>query len=150
MSNKSTPLQIVDRYYNRLLEYERAGDKGFTSPEEIKEKLSFAIKSGKDIDEGEFKDLVSDMVVRQAEKRADIEKAAIKFALYTDFYLKTQEEELPEEVLKAYEKINIKTQMEEMYVIENESFIKKNGKESNASKQQLDYLFEVISKQIES
>jgi|TARA_R110000772_G_scaffold100223_2_gene200412 hypothetical protein len=149
MSNKATPLQIVDRYYNRLLEYEKAGEKNFTNPEEVKEKLSSAIQSGVDVDEAKFKNLVSDMVVRQAEKRADIEKAAIKFAMYTDFYLKTQEEELPEEVLKAYERISIQSQMEEMYVIENDSFIKKNGKESNASQQQIDYLFELISKQLE-
>lgn len=149
MSNKITPLQVVERYYERLLEYEKAADKSFTSPDEIKEKLSSAIKSGTDVDEDEFKNLVSDMVVRQAEKRADVEKAALKFAMYTDFYLKTQEEKLPDPIYKAYERINISSQMDEIYVIENESFIKKSGKESNASQQQIDYLFDLISKELD-
>ncbi len=70
-----------------------------------------------------------DVVVEKPQKRADVNNAAFKFALFTDFYMMTNEEELPENVMKDYNNLPIKDSIKTFYSIKDGKFVRNEEQE---------------------
>lgn len=147
--NKNTPIQIVEKYYNRLLEYEAAAEKNLLKPDQVKEKLKAVMQDGASIEDNLWQDAVTEMITTQAEKRADLDKAAIKFAMYAEFYQMTNEVKLPTEALEKLKQIDFKDQFKETHSIFDNDFVRNEGETKSATKQQLEYIYNIISKEID-
>lgn len=127
--NKLTPLEVVERYHGRYIEYEKAFSNNPFNEEELQKQLKKIVESNIDTDSDEFMDKMIDIVIEKPQKRADVNNAAFKFCLYTDFYLLTQEEELPEEILKDYNALPIKDSIKTFFSIKNGEFVKNEKEE---------------------
>lgn len=121
---KLTPLEVIERYHQRYLDYENAFNKEPFNEGDLQKKVMEIAKSGIDLESEEFENQMVDLVVDKPQKRADVNNAAFKFALFTDFYLLTQEEELPEKILKDYDALPIKDSIKSVFSVEDGKFVK--------------------------
>ena len=125
-NKKLSPLEVVERYHQRYLAYERAFYKDPFNEGDLQKKVLELAQSGIDLDSEEFENQMVDLVVDKPQKRADVNNAAFKFALFTDFYLLTQEEELPKEILKDYDSLPIKDSIKSFFSVDDEGNFVKN------------------------
>ena len=146
--SKSTPIQIVEKYYNRLLQYEAAAKDNLLNPEQVKEKLMGVIQDGADIEDSLWSDAVTDLVTSQADKRADIDKAAVKFSMFAEFYSLTNDKKLPLDVEKKLKELEVIENFKESHSIEGNKFVKNKDVKSAASKEQIKFVYDIISKEI--
>ena len=145
--NKLTPLEVVERYHKRYLEYEAAFNKDpFTEEQRQKEVLKIA-KSDIDIDSEEFIEKMVETMIDKPYKIADVNNAASKFIMFADFYLLTQEEELPEEIKKDYDALPIKDSIKTYFSIKDGEFIK-NEKEEDT--EEMKNYFKALIQQIKA
>lgn len=124
MSNKLTPLQVVERYYERYLEYEKA----FMSDPFDREKVSLEVKrisdSGADMESEETMDKLAVLVVEKPQKQGDVNTAAIRFIMAVDFYNQVEETALPTKLKEDFEKLPIKSEMKVFYSVEAGKFVR--------------------------
>jgi len=123
-NKKLTPLEVVERQHQIYLDYEDAFNKEPFNEGDLQKKIIDIAQSGIDVNSEEFENQMVDLVVDKPQKRADVNNAAFKFALFVDFYLLTQEEELPEKVLKDYDALPIKDSIKSRFSVENGKFVK--------------------------
>jgi len=126
---KLTPLQVVERHHERYLEYEKAFSDNPFSHDQLRQELAKIIELGLDMDSDEFVEKMVDIVVEKPERNLDVEKAARKFIHFADFYTLTQEEELPESILKDYENIPIRNSMKPFFSINAGKFVRNEDNE---------------------
>lgn len=124
MSNKITPLEVVERYHTRYLEYEAAFNKAPFSEKERQEEVVKIAKSNIDLDSQEFIDKMSEAMITKTYKIADVNNSAAKFAMFVDFYLLTEEKELPENILNDYNNLPIKNSIKTYFSIKDGEFVR--------------------------
>ena len=126
MSEKTrpTPLEIVERYHKRYLEYEKAFNENPFSEKERQEEVVEIAKSGVDLDSDEFMDKMIEAMIDKPRKVADVSNAAAKFIMYTEFFLLTQDEELPEEIQKDFDNLPIKDDIKTHFSIKDGKFVR--------------------------
>lgn len=125
MSDKKlAPLEVVERYHEKYLEYETAFNKNpFTEKQRQEEVIKIA-KSDMDLESEEFLNKMAELMIDKNYKIADVNNSAAKFVMAVDFYLLTQEEDLPEEVLNNYNSLPIKDSIKTYFSIENGEFVR--------------------------
>lgn len=144
--SKITPLQVVERYHKRYLEYEAAFNKNPFNREDLQKKLQDIVESGVDTDSEEFSTEMMEIVIEKPQKRAEVNNAALKFSLFVDFYLLTEEVDLPESILKDYESLPIKNDIKSLYSVKDGDFVR--NEEQEVSEDMKNY-FKAIIKQIQ-
>lgn len=145
MENKTlTPLSVLERYHKRYLEYEAAFNKEPFNDKDINERLKEIIDSGVDFDSEEFEDAVIDMMIEKPARRADVSNAALRFFLYTEFFLLTQEEELPAEIKKDFDNLPIAQDLKPFYSIKEGKFVRNEDTPINIDKNKLKDLYQAI------
>lgn len=140
--NKITALQVVERYHKRYLEYETAFNKNPFNREDLQNKLKDIVASNIDTDSEEFTSQMMEIMIEKPQKRAEVNNAALKFCLFTDFYLLTQEEDLPEDILKDYESLPIKNDIKSFYSVKDGDFVRNEDQE--ISNEMKNYFKEII------
>lgn len=145
--SKLTPLEVVERYHSRYLEYEAAFNKNpFTEKQRQEEILKIA-KSGIDLDSEEFINQMTETMIDKPYKAADVNNAASKFIMFTDFYLLTQEEDLPENIRKDYDSLPIKDNIKTYFSIKDGEFVR--NEDIEIDQQTKDYFKQIVA-QIQS
>lgn len=143
MSNKLTPLQVVERYHQRYLDYEKAFNKDPFSEKQRQEEVLAIAKSEVDLDSDEFIDKMIEVMVDKPLKQADVNNSAAKFILFVDFYLLTQEEELPEVIRKDYDSLPIKDSIKNHFSIKDGKFVR--NEEVEIDQETKDYFKNIVT-----
>lgn len=141
-NKKANPKEIVERYHNRYLEYEKAFNSDPFNREDMKTKLQEMVSEGVDTDSEEFQEEMMEIMIEKPQKRADVNNAALKFFFYTEFYLSTETEPLPETLLEDYNSLPLKKDLAPFYSIENGLFVK--NEEQEISEEHKKYFKEII------
>lgn len=121
---KPTPLEVVELYYSRYLEYENAFSKNPFSEKDRQQEVVDIANSGIDTDSDEFMDKMIEAMIDKPRKVADVNNAAAKFAMYTEFFLLTQEDELPENIQKDFDSLPIKDMIKTHFSIKDGEFVR--------------------------
>jgi len=121
---RMTPLAVVEQYHEKYLEYENAFNSDSGSREDIEEELKKLIDSGLDEESEEFNSKMVDIMIDKPQKQSDVNNAAYKFYLFAEFYILTQEEELPENIKKDYASLPIKDNVKTYFSVEAGKFVK--------------------------
>ena len=124
-----TPLQVVERYHQIYVDYEKAFNKNPFSQEDLNQQLKEVVASGTDTESDEFLNKMIAIVIEKPQKREDVKNAALKFCLYADFYIMTQEEILPENIIKDYDNLPVKDGLKSFYSVKDEEFVKNEHQE---------------------
>lgn len=122
--NKPSPLEVVERYHAKYLEYEAAFNKAPFSEKERQEEVVNIAKSDIDLDSKEFEEKMIEAMIDKTYKIADVNNSAAKFAMFVDFYLLTQEKELPKNILNDYNTLPIKESIKTHFSIKDGEFIR--------------------------
>lgn len=122
--SKLTPLEVVERYHEKYLQYETAFNKNPYSEKERQEEVVKLAKSDIDLESQEFLDKMADLMIDRSYKIADVNNAASKFVMFVDFFLLTQEEELPENIMKDYDALPIKENIKTYFSIKDGEFVR--------------------------
>lgn len=122
--NKITPLQVVQRYHERYLSYEEAFNKDPFSEQDMRKELEKVATTDVDVESDEFLEKMLDIIVEKPQRRIEVNNAALKFCLFVDFYILTQEEELPDNILKDYNNLPVKDSLKSFYSVANGKFVK--------------------------
>ena len=142
--NKLTPLQVVERYHERYLEYENAFIKNPFDESTIKAELEKVIDSGANFDSEEFENAVVDLMIEKPARRSDVNNAALKFYLFAEFYLQTQTEDLPEKIQKDFENLPISKDIKPFYSIKDGEFIRNEDVPIDIEKGKLKALYKTL------
>lgn len=128
-SKKLSPIQVVQRYHERYLEFEAAFNKNPFNEQELQNQLKEVVESDLDVESEEFLEKMVGIMIEKPQKRADVNNAALKFSMFADFYMLTQEEELPESLLKDYESLPIKDSLKPFFSIKDGEFVRNEEQE---------------------
>ncbi len=143
-NNRLTPLQVVERYHEKYLEYEKAFNDEPFSDEQLQENLTKIIESGVSFDSPEFEDAVIEAMIEKPTRRVDVNNAALKFSLYTNFFILTQEEDLPINIQKDYDNLPINQDMKPFYSIKDGKFIRNEDSSISVEKEKLKFIYQQI------
>jgi hypothetical protein len=121
--NKTSARQVVERYHERYLEYETAFAKDPFNANDIQKELEKLATSNVDLDSDEFLNKMIPLVIEKPQKGADVNNAALKFSYYVDFYLLTEKDDLPENIMQDYEKLPIRDSIKTYYSIKDGNFV---------------------------
>lgn len=124
-----TPLEVVERYHQRYLEYETAFNNDPFSDKDLRDKLDEIVKSNIDTESEEFLDKMVDIVVEKPQRRVEVNNAALKFSLFVDFYLLTQEEDLPDNIMEDYNSLPIKDSLKSFFSVKDGKFVRNEKQE---------------------
>lgn len=149
MSEKTrlTPLQVVERYHSKYVEYETAFNSEPFDKNEIEEKLKNLITKGVDPESEEFNDVIVSVMVEKPARRSDVDVAAMKFMTYASFFELTQEDTLPEHIEKDYKKLS-ENSYKFGYSIENGKFVKNEDTPVKLNKDYLKQVYKEIKSQM--
>lgn len=126
---KLTPLEVVERYYNKYLEYEKAFNNNPFDEKSLDKEFHSLINSDIDIESDEALNKMLDVVIEKPQKRADVNTSAIRFLMCADFYFLVSEEPLPEKMQKDYENLEVlKDSYKPYYSVEGGEFVKNEDK----------------------
>jgi hypothetical protein len=139
---RMTPLAVVEQYHEKYLEYENAFNNDSGNREEIEMQLKKLIDLGLDEESEEFNNKMVDIMIDKPQKQSDVNNAAYKFYLFTEFYILTQEEALPENIKKDYESLPIKDNIKNYFSIESGKFVK--NQENGLTDNMRDYFKSVV------
>lgn len=142
--SKLTPLQVLERSHSQYLEYEQAFNDNPFDDSKIKEELKKVIDSGVDFDSKEFEDSVIDLMIEKPAKRTDVNNAALKFLMFTEFFMLTQSEEISDKILKDYNQLPIKDTLKSFYSIEDGKFVRNEKVPINIEKDKLRALYKSL------
>jgi hypothetical protein len=98
--SKQTPLEVVERYHEKYLQYEDAFNNDPFDEKEINNKIQDIIKIDGEIDDDKVIEDLSPLIIEKQERQRDVNNAALKFMLHADFYEVTSEEGLPANIKK--------------------------------------------------
>lgn len=143
-NSKLKPLQVVERYHERYLEYESAFNNDAFDENKTQEKLKEIANSGISFDSEEFSDAVIDLMIEKPTRRVDVQNAALKFFLYTEFYIMTQEDPLPENIKKDYDNLPVSIKAKPFYSIKDGKFVKNEDVKIDLQKDKLKELFKSL------
>lgn len=118
-----TPLAVIEKYHAKYLEYEQAYNKEGIK-EDAEKLIRELIESGEDEDSDKFVNTMINAVIADPQKRASVNTAAIKFAMFVDYYILTQEDPLPENILTDYEKLPIRETLKPAYSVSGDKLVK--------------------------
>lgn len=121
--SKLSPLEAVQRYHKRYVEYEAAFNKKPFTDKDIEKDVLNIVGSDIDVNSDEFIEKMFSTIDEKTKKREDVNNAAYKFFMYADFYIMTQEKELPENILKDYNNLPIKDAMKHFYSVKDGEFV---------------------------
>lgn len=141
---KLTPLQVVERYYNRYIEFETAFNKKVLNDNETNKKILDIVDKGIKFDSEEFENNVLDLIISKEMKRSDVTTAAMTFMMFTKFYLLTESEDLPKELKEEYNKLQKVHDNISFYSIENGDFVLKEKDSLKVDKNQLQFIYNQI------
>lgn len=122
--DRLTPLEVVERYYEKYLQYEAAFNKNPFSEKERQEEVVKLAKSDIDLESQEFLDKMAELMIDKAYKVADVNNSAAKFVISVDFYILTQEDDLPENIMKDYEALPIKDTLKSYFSVKDGEFVR--------------------------
>ena len=142
-NKKFTPLEIVERYHQRYLEYESAFNNDPFNDQDLRKQLNEVVKSGIDTESEEFLNKMVDIVVEKPQRRVEVNNAALKFSLFVDFYLLTQEEELPDKIKKDYDSLPIKDSLKSFFSVKDGKFVRNEKQEISPDMKQ--YFKDIVS-----
>lgn len=143
-TTKISPREIVERYHEKYLEYEKAFNDNPFDESTIKVELEKVIKSGASFDSEEFEKAVVDLMVEKPARRSDVNNAALKFFLFTEFYLMTEEKPLPKKIEEDYKNLRINENMKPFYSIINGDFVRNEDTPINIQKDKLKELYKSL------
>ena len=128
--NKLTPLALVERYHEKYLEFEEAFNNDPFDPKEIEAKIKQIVEEGGDLDDDKIVEEMSPMMIEKQERKRDVNNAALKFMLHANFYLSTNEEDLPENIKKDLDNLPevLISSLKEINSIQNGKFIRNEKK----------------------
>lgn len=144
---KLTPLQVVERYYEKYIEYESAFNSEPFDNKQMEEQVKKIVESGADFESDEFNDVIVSLMIEKPNRRNDVEISAMKFVTYASFYELTQEEPLPEHIDKDYKELS-KNKHKFHYSIENGKFVKNDDAPISLDKEKLKAIYLQIKKQL--
>lgn len=144
---KLTPIEVVERYYEKYLEYEKAFAQDKDS-KDTERKVKELATSGIDLESEEFNDRMMELVIATPQKIADVNNAAMKFMLFADFYLLTETEPLPEKMEEDYKNLPLRENIKNFFSVDNGKFVR-NTEVSIMSDDMKKY-FKAIIQQIEN
>lgn len=142
--NKLKPIEVVERYHKKYLEYEDAFNKNPFDESTIKTELDKVIASGADFESEEFENAVVDLMIEKPARRADVNNAALKFLLFAEFYILTNEEPLPENMQKDYDNLPIAKDIKPFYSIEGGKFVRNEEVPIDIPKEKLKQLYKTL------
>lgn len=145
--SKLTPLQILERHYNKYIEYENAFNNDPFDETKIQQELVKAAKSSSNFDSEEFKETVIDLMIEKPARRSDVNNAALRFYLYTEFFLLTQEEDVPDYIMKDFNSLPIKETMKPFFSIKEGKFIRNEDTPIKVERDKLKALYEALNNQ---
>lgn len=102
-SKKPTSLEVVERYHARYLEFEKAFNDNPFNKEDVQEQIKLIVEQ--DLDEDKQFDQLVEVVFEKQERQSDVNLSAVKFIMFVDYYLMTEENPLPENIQKDYDNI---------------------------------------------
>lgn len=143
-TNKMSPIEIVERYHEKYLEYEKAFNDNPFDESTIRVELEKVIESGASFDSEEFENAVVDLMIEKPARRSDVNNAALKFFLYTEFYLLTEEEPLPKKIEEDYKNLPIGQELKPFYSIINGDFVRNEDVPINIQKDKLKELYKSL------
>lgn len=146
-NNKLSPLSVVERYHKRYLEYEAAFNSDPFDENQVQEKLKEVINSGVSFDSEEFENTVVDLMIEKPTKRVDVNNAALRFYLYAEFYLLTENTELPESIKKDFDNLPIAQDMKSFYSIKNGNFVRNEDVPIKVEREKLKQLYQALKSQ---
>ena len=139
-----TTIETVKRYHEKYLEYETAFNNNPFDDSTVKGELEKIIASGATFDSAEFEDAVIDLMVEKPARRSDVNNAALKFYLFAEFYLLTEEEPLPPEVKKDYDNLPIGDKLKPFYSIIEGKFVRNEDVPIDLEKDKLKQLYKSL------
>lgn len=141
MKKKIKPIEVVERYHKKYLEYEAAYNKNPIDQERLQKEIMSIVDKYDDFEDEKFQNEIVEIAIEKPQRASDVEKAAIKFCLYTDFYYMTNEEPLPKNIQEDYDKLPVKKQMNPFYSIEAGEFVKNETKDIGLSQEYFKDIF---------
>ena len=134
------PLDLVRFYYKLYQDYNKAYNGTVGQTKELENKLKELVKEGNSSDE-DFKKVVMDFTRNTSLYTNDITFIANKFLNAADFYIKTNEKDLPAEILKDY--ITLKDrEYKTQYSVEKGEFVKNSeSTDVEIPQQEFDIIF---------
>lgn len=145
--NKLTPIEVVERYHTRYLEYEEAFNKNPFNESTIKAELEKIISSGASPDSEEFENAVVDLMIEKPAKRTDVNNSAIKFFLFTEFYLLTENDPLPEKIERDFKNLPIGKDIKPFYSIKDGDFVRNEDVPISIQKDKLRNLYRSLQQE---
>lgn len=148
MSDKKlSPLSVVERYHQRYLEYEAAFNSDPFDENQVQGKLKEVIESGVSFDSEEFENTVVDLMIEKPTRRTDVNNAALRFYLYAEFYLLTQDEDLPENIKKDFDNLPIAEGLKSFYSVKGGKFVRNEDVPIKVEKEKLKQLYQALRSQ---
>lgn len=148
MSDKKlSPLDVVERYHKRYLEYEAAFNTDPFDESKVHDKLKEVANSGVDFDSEEFENTVVDLMVEKPTRRADVNNAALRFFLYAEFFTLTQEQELPENIKNDFESLPIAEDLKAFFSIKAGKFVRNEDVPIKIEREKLKNLYQALKTQ---
>lgn len=146
--SKFTPIEVVERAHKKYLEYEQAFLKQPFSEDDLQKQLMEIVEKDGDFDSPEFENTVVELMLEKPAKRVDVNNTATKFSNYVEMYLLTNEEPLPENIQKDYDKLPIKESQKPFYSIENGKFVKNEDVPMTIEKENLKVIYRQLKEQV--
>lgn len=147
--SKISPIEAVELYHKRYLEYEQAFSKEPFTDEQLQKKLKEIVESGLEFDSPDFEDAVIEAMIEKPTRRSDVNNAALKFYLYAEFYLMTNEAPLPENVKKDLDSLPIENDLKPYYSVHDGKFVRNEDTPINLQKDKLKDLYRALQEKQE-
>ena len=148
-NKESGILEVVKFYYSLYRQNEEAFNNSQENKKGLKEQLSPLLSNG-DKTSQEFKNLAKEYMQIITMYGNEVGFAANKFLNAADIYLKVEDEDLPEDMSKAYVMLK-STEYKPIYSVKNGQFVR-NSKQSlpEAPQKEFDFIFDWLKDNLES
>lgn len=147
--SKSKVLEVVNFYYSMYRENEQAYNNAIENKKGIKEQIKPLLDKG-DKTSQEFKNLAKEYMKIITMYSNEVAFAANKFLNSAEVYLKVEEEDLPEDISKAY--VLLKgTEYKPAFSVKNGQFVR-NSKQAlpEAPQKEFDFIFDWLVQNLET
>ncbi len=126
-----TSLEIVERYHEKYLEFEKAFNNDPFNKEDTQKQVEKIVSESNDIDEDEIFKKMASIIFEKQERQSDVNTSAIRFILYVDFYTMTEKKSLPKKILDDYNAIpeQIKNSIKPLNAVVEGKFVRVEKKE---------------------
>jgi len=145
--NKVKPLDLIERYHKRYIEYEKAFNDDPFDEKKVQNQLKEIIDTGVSFDSEEFENKVIDLMIDKPTRRADVNNAALRFFLYAEFFTLTQEQELPENIKNDFESLPIAEDLKAFFSIKAGKFVRNEDVPIKIEREKLKNLYQALKNQ---